>query len=216
MKRAWRLSWPGKEAWKLASVAALVLLALGALFLWRTIRYGFSVHDEPGQMEVMLAGRMRRFSTPAELRETRNPVPLTPEVLAEARGHFADHCASCHGNDGRGQTKIGQRLYPRAPDMTLAATQSLGDGELFSVIENGVRLTGMPGWGDGTAESGYGSWTLVHLVRHLPELTAREIEEMAALNPVSPAEMRSAQEEAAFLDGAEETNNQPEHSEHPH
>lgn len=202
-----------------AGIALLLALLFGGLLLfWRTIRYGFSVHDEPGAMEAMVAGKMRRWSTPAELRGLRNPVPRTPEVLAEARAHFADHCASCHGNDGKGDTKIGQRLYPRAPDMTLAATQSLTDGELFSIIENGVRLTGMPGWGDGTAESGYGSWTLVHLVRHLPDLTAQEIEEMRALNPVTPAEMLAAQEEAAFLEGADESNpaQESDHSAHPH
>lgn len=208
MSRSWRLVVPG-----------LVLpLALGGLFLWLTVRNGFSVHDEPGRLEVVLARKMRRWSVPADLRNKPNPVTLTPEVLAEARAHFADHCASCHGNDGKGQTQIGQRLYPRAPDMTLPATQSLGDGELFSIIENGVRLTGMPGWGDGTAESGYGSWTLVHLIRHLPELTAPEIEEMKALNPVSPAEIQSAQDEEAFLSGEEAANPQPEtgHSGHQH
>ena len=202
-----------------AGIALLLALLFGGLlFFWRTVRYGFSVHDEPGGMEAMVAGRMRHWSTPAELRGLRNPVKRTPEVLAEARAHFADHCAGCHGNDGKGQTKLGKRLYPRAPDMTLAATQDLGDGELFAIIENGVRLTGMPGWGDGTAESGYGSWTLVHLVRHLPNLTAQEIEEMRALNPVTPAEMRAAQEEAAFLEGADETNpaRETDHSAHPH
>lgn len=207
-----------KRSSKAGIALLLALLFGGLLFFWRTIRHGFSVHDEPGTMEAMVAGKMRRWSTPADLRGVRNPVTSTPEVLAEARAHFADHCASCHGNDGKGQTKIGQRLYPRAPDMTLAATQDLGDGELFAIIENGVRLTGMPGWGDGTAESGYGSWTLVHLVRHLPDLTAQEIEEMRALNPITPAEMLAAQEEAAFLEGADETNptQESDHSAHPH
>jgi mono/diheme cytochrome c family protein len=205
-----------RRGWKLGSAVLLAVLAMGLLFFWRTVRHGFSVHDQPGQMEVMLAGKMRRWSSPADLRDTRNPVALTPQVLAEARAHFADHCASCHANDGKGQTKIGQRLYPRAPDMTLAATQDLADGELFSIIENGVRLTGMPGWGDGTAESGYGSWTLVHFIRHLPALTALEIEEMQALNPISRREIQAANEEEAFLDGAEETSQQPEaaHSGH--
>jgi mono/diheme cytochrome c family protein len=109
-------------------------------------------------------------------------------VLAEARAHWADHCAVCHGNDGKGKTAIGEHLYPHAPDMTLRGTQALADGELFSIIENGIRLTGMPGWGAGTAESGYESWSLVHLIRHLPELTPEEIATMEALNPKTPVE----------------------------
>jgi hypothetical protein len=61
---------------------------------------------------------------PRSAREMKNPLPLTPELLTEARAHFADHCALCHGNDGRGQTQIGRNLYPKSPDMTLADTQS--------------------------------------------------------------------------------------------
>ncbi len=182
-------------------LAIAVLVTAAGFALWRAVRYGFSAHDQPTKIEALMAGKLRRWSTPAELRRMHNPVALSPDVLAEARGHFADHCASCHGNDGKGETQIGQRLYPRAPDMTLPATQTLSDGELFAIIENGIRLTGMPGWGEGTAESGYGSWTLVHFIRHLPELTPEEIAEMATLNPISPAEMRAAHEEEEFLAG---------------
>ena len=64
-----------------------------------------------------------------------------------------------------------------------AETQALTDGELFSIIEHGIRLTGMPGWGTGTAEGERESWGLVHLVRRLPMLTPEEIERMEGLNP---------------------------------
>jgi mono/diheme cytochrome c family protein len=60
---------------------------------------------------------MRHLAVPRAAREATNPLPLGPDVLARARAHFADHCASCHGNDGRGQTKLGRGLYPKAPDM---------------------------------------------------------------------------------------------------
>jgi mono/diheme cytochrome c family protein len=186
---------------KLALFAVGFLALLGGLLLWSLVRRGFSTHDEPSWIEARAARAMRQWSAPAGLRGARNPLPLTPRVLGEARAHWADHCASCHGNDGRGTTELGKRFYPRAPDMTLAATQSLSDGELFAIIENGIRLTGMPGWGDGTAESGYGSWGLVHLVRHLPKLTPEEIAGMEALNPKTPEEWEQIQAEEAFLSG---------------
>jgi mono/diheme cytochrome c family protein len=71
----------------------------------------------------------------------------TKQVLAEARAHFADHCAICHSNNGSGNTQIGQNLYPKAPDMRLPQTQNLSDGEIYYTIHNGIRLTGMPAWG---------------------------------------------------------------------
>src|SRR5262245_7104334 len=153
-----------RRRWKIALLLLVVTVVAAGVLLAATLRRGFSALDEPSAVEAILAARMRRWATPPELRDAKNPLPATPAVLAEARAHWADHCASCHGNDGKGQTTIGAHLYPRAPDMTLPRTQDLSDGELFAVIENGIRLTGMPGWGEGTAASGYGSWTLVHLI----------------------------------------------------
>jgi len=182
------------------ALAAVVLL-VAAFGFWRLLRRGFGTHQAPSAVEVLAARSMRSWSAPADLRHEKNPLPLTDEVLGEARAHWADHCALCHGNDGKGRTTIGERLYPRAPDMTLPATQELSDGEIFAVIENGVRLTGMPGWGDGTAHSARESWALVHFVRRLPALTAEEIQEMEAMNPKSPEEWQAMQEEQEFLAG---------------
>ncbi len=189
---------------KVTLLAVGVLVVLGGLLLSSTLRSGLSTHQEPPWMEAQAARLVRRWATPADLRGAANPLPLTPQVLAEALAHWADHCAVCHSNDGRGKTDIGGHLYPRAPDMTLRATQSLSDGELFAIIENGIRLTGMPGWGNGTAESGYDSWTLVHFIRHLPKLTPEELAEMEALNPVSPEELRERMAEEQFLEGGDE------------
>lgn len=180
----------------IVAVALITAIALGAM-----VRYGFSAHDQPTAIERMLARTMRHWAAPSDLRDRKNPIALTPAVLADARAHFADHCAVCHGNDGKGEGGMGKQMYPRAPDMTLAATQQLSDGELFSIIENGVRLTGMPGFGTGTAESAASSWTLVHFIRHLPKLSAEEIAQMEALNPKSPEEWQQMQQEAAFLAG---------------
>ncbi|HEX8154858.1 MAG TPA: c-type cytochrome [Thermoanaerobaculia bacterium] len=182
----------------LIAIAALLLAAIAVLL--SMARRGFSAHEEPSHMESVLARAMRHWAVPADLRDAKNPVPLTPEVLADGRAHFADHCAGCHGNDGKGSA-MGRQMYPEAPDMTLAATQSMSDGELFSIVENGIRLTGMPGFGTGTAASAYGSWGLVHFIRHLPKVTAEELAEMEKLNPKSPEEWRALQAEDAFLAG---------------
>ena len=83
--------------------------------------------------------------------------------------------------------------------MRLPATQELSDGELFYVIENGIRFTGMPAWSTGTADGEESSWRLVHFLRRLPQLTAGELEAMKARNPRSPEEIRLEIEEERFL-----------------
>jgi mono/diheme cytochrome c family protein len=147
-----------------------------------------------------VARQLRSLSLPADARRLKNPLTSSPELLQQAARHFADHCANCHGNDGRGDTEIGRGLYPRAPNMQSAATQQLSDGELYYIIQNGVRWTGMPAW----AEAGDhdDSWQLVWFIRHLPNLTEAEIRDMARFNPRSPAEIEEEREEQEFLKGA--------------
>lgn len=196
--------------------AAILLLIAGVLFA-RLLRHGLSAHDEPTKAEVVIAGALRRWASPADLRGKKSPVPASPEVLAESRSHFADHCAVCHGNDGKGQTTFGQKMFPRAPDMTLDATQRLSDGELFAVIENGIRLTGMPGWGDGTAESARGSWGLVHFVRNLSKLSEADLREMEKMNPMTREQFEQMAEEEAFLGGdTEPAESKPPPTRSPH
>src|SRR5207245_11731132 len=152
---------------------------------------------------VAVARRLRRLAIPASSRGLRNRVSPSKETLAAGRAHFADHCAICHANDGSGQTEMGRNLYPRAPDLRLAQTQELSDGELFYIIENGIRLTGMPGWGDGSEKSKRASWHLVAFIRHLPQITSGEKLEMERLNPKSPEEWREMEEDEKFLKGNE-------------
>ncbi len=171
-------------------IAIVVTIAAGATFV---ILRGAGARNEPSRIEAGVARTLRHFAIPSSLRDRRNPVPLTPEVLAEGRAHWADHCAVCHANDGSGNTEMGRNLYPRAPDMRKRDTQKLSDGEIFAIIRDGVRLSGMPAWGGNDTEN----WHLVHFIRHVPKITPEEIEEMKRLNPKSRDEI----EEEEFLQG---------------
>ncbi len=160
----------------IGGVAVLALLA-GALYLGFFIPgSGFSAKEDPSQLEELIARRARSLATPAGTKEMKNPYPDTPESLAAARAHWVDHCATCHALDGSGQTSIGQNLYPKAPDMRASTTQDLTDGELYSIIENGIRFTGMPAWGG--EHSPEDNWQLVMLIRRLPKLSPEELKEM--------------------------------------
>ncbi|PYR77816.1 MAG: cytochrome C [Acidobacteria bacterium] len=167
---------------------ALVLLVLalvvaGAVTIWYIQRNGFSARAKPGPIETAVALRLRSFTIPSAGME-----------------HFADHCAVCHANDGSGSTEIGGGLYPKPPDLKQERTQSLTDGELFHIIQNGVRFTGMPAFAGDDEEKdekpadkeGHGeqdSWRLVLFVRHLPKITPAELTAMKKLNPKAPDEM---------------------------
>jgi mono/diheme cytochrome c family protein len=193
-------------------VAAAATLAIGAAIFLSRAR-GFSAAEPPSAVERWLMPWLRATSIPAGAREKTNPVPDSPEVRAEAMAHWADHCAICHANNGSGDTEMGKHMYPPAPDMREAATQRLSDGELFYIIQNGVRVTGMPAWGaGGGAHNVEDSWKLVRFIRHLPQLSAEEEQKMRELNPKSPEELKEEEEEKEFLNGGS-TN---EHAHHEH
>ena len=179
----------------------VILIAAAGLFIVQG--RGFSARPQPSWLETRLALFMRGWMTPSTYKGLKNPVSNTPENFTVAREHFADHCASCHGNDGGGNTEMGRNLYPKAPDMRLPRTQTLSDGEIFYIIENGVMLTGMPGWSTGTPEGEKSSWQLVHFIRRLPSLTPEDLQEMERMNPVSRSQIEEAQKIEDFLKGGE-------------
>jgi mono/diheme cytochrome c family protein len=188
--------------WFLAGAIALIIVACGGgLIFLKTHANGFSARAQPSVLEGWAARQARAMALPAGAREHTNPVADSPEALADARAHWADHCAACHSNNGGGAAEMGKHMYPPAPDMRQAGTQDLTDGELFYIIQNGIRLTGMPSWGSGTSHDEEDSWKLVRLIRHLPKLSAEEEREMQELNPKSPQEMKEEQEERDFLNG---------------
>jgi mono/diheme cytochrome c family protein len=202
----------GKTFLRALLLLVLVAVVVAGISVYALTRRGLSTRVEPTRVEALVARSVRRLATPSAVRTQSNAVPKTREVLDEALAHFADHCATCHGNDGSGKTSIGRSFYPPTPDMRASATQSLSDGELFSIIENGIRLTGMPAWGDGTPEGERSSWELVHFIRTLPSLTTEQIERMEALNPRTPAEFREQEESRRFLAGEPDTAEPPKPS----
>jgi mono/diheme cytochrome c family protein len=196
----------------LAGALALLIVALAAGAVFVMGARGFSAREMPSAVERWVARRVRAMAAPGGARDLVNPVPNSPEVLAQARAHWADHCAGCHANNGSGDTEMGKRMYPPAPDMRQADTQQMTDGELFFIIQNGIRMTGMPAWGGASAHDEEDSWKLVRFIRHLPQITAQEEREMQSLNPKSPDEIQEEQEEKEFLNGEEPH----EHTEHEH
>ena len=152
-------------------VFAVALAAIGYTYV---ITHSFSARAKPSALEAAIARRLRGLATAPSVKALANPLAGTPLHIAEGRDHFADHCAVCHANDGSGKTPISEGLYPPAPDLRATDTQELTDGELLYIIKNGIRFTGMPGWGGSDAEN----WKLVLFIRHLPKITDEELELM--------------------------------------
>ncbi|MDP9052508.1 MAG: c-type cytochrome [Acidobacteriota bacterium] len=182
-------------------LALVVFTGIGAYVYMRTAMHGFSARAEPSRTETMLATYARATAMPSDARSLKNPVYASSDVLHESMAHFADHCAVCHANNGGGQTMFGNGLYPKPPDLRLPRTQNLTDGEIFYIVENGIRMSGMPAFGG--SDSSEDSWKLVYFIRHLPQLTPQEEAQMESLNPKTPEEAQEEKDEEQFLNDGE-------------
>ena len=206
----------------LVLIVVLGLLAAAAVSI---LHDGLSSRAQPSALEAGIARAARRMAMPSNAHTAKNPIADSPEIQREARLHFADHCAICHGNDGSADTMMGHGLYPKPPDLRATETQKLSDGDIFWIIQNGVRMTGMPAFGGIGSEhshsehsdsdshsNGYSdshsdtdtdsTWKLVRFIRHLPSLTEQERLEMEKYNPKGPEDREEEQKEQEFLNGA--------------
>ena len=172
-----------KTTLKVSAAVAATLLMVIAAGVGYVVATGLSARPAPGSIETRLARAVRRWAIPRNVRERTNPFASSTDAVAEGRHHFARYCATCHANDGDGETTMGKGLFPRAPDMRQAPTQELTDGEVFYIIEHGVRFTGMPAWGDGSTQGEELGWKLVQFIRQLPKLTPEDLKQMEQLNP---------------------------------
>jgi len=169
------------KPWKTVLLIVFVLAVAVAGYALTLVRRGFSALATPSEVEVFAATTARNMALPSSYRQLRNPIPPSAENIRRGMEHFSDHCATCHSNDGGGQSFFGKGLYPKPPDLRAAGTQNKSDGELYYTIQNGVRLSGMPAFSEAhTAEK---TWRLVLFIRHLPQITPEELNDMKGLNP---------------------------------
>ncbi|MBI4466383.1 MAG: cytochrome c [Acidobacteria bacterium] len=152
-----------QRAW-LALVLLVVLIVGGAGYA--ASQASLSALSQPGAVETYLATAAKGWLV---TRAARSPLPPAPpnDSASVASGYmqYGGRCAFCHGTDGTSPTDVGTSLYPRAVRLNSTAVQQYSDAELFVVIRDGIRLSGMPGFG--RIYSDRELWNLVHYVRSL-------------------------------------------------
>lgn len=149
---------------RIAWTMFLLVVILGVIGL---MSFNLTALPAPGHFETLLANRAKRFLVHRASRRGIPPRPLDKKTSIENGGeHYGLNCSICHADDGRGQREPGQWMYPRAADLTTKQVQSYSDEELFWIIQNGVRFTGMPGFEK--VETSDHIWDLVNYVRTLP------------------------------------------------
>jgi mono/diheme cytochrome c family protein len=146
----------------------LMLGVIGAML--GALLQGCAAAKPPSREETKLADAAKDVTIPLEAGKMKNPLPATDEVLSQGQEVFLGSCAQCHGADARGDTHIGRNMYPPAMDLSSPHVQHWSDAELFWIIQNGVRLTGMPAWKSSISDND--TWKLARFIHKLPRLDA--------------------------------------------
>jgi len=153
------------------SVALKHKLMLGVISaMLAALLPGCTADKHPSQAETSLANAAKDITIPLEAGKKKNPLPETDEVVSQGQEVFLASCAQCHGPNGRGDSNIGRNMDPPAMDLSSPHVQHWSDAELFWIIQNGVRLTGMPSWRSSISDND--TWELARFIHNLPRLDA--------------------------------------------
>ena len=160
----------------------LMLGALGAVL--GALLLGCKAGKQPSQAETSLANAAKDVIIPLEAGKMKNPLPETDEVVSQGQEVFLGSCAQCHGADARGDTNVGRNMNPPAMDLSSPHVQHWSDAELFWIIQNGVRLTGMPSWKSSISDND--TWKLARFIHNLPRL------DVASASAAVPSQAQAA------------------------
>lgn len=178
-----------------------ILIALFVGIVFWTGSYNVAATNSAGQFERKFAAFALDHAIEKRAPTQSNPF-TKPEDIRAGLAHFKENCLDCHGAPGVEESEFGQGLNPPAPDLTLPAVQRMRDGELYWVVANGIRMTGMPAFSPTHKPDEI--WKMVAFVRHMPEITKEEQQVLKA-----------GREEEAGHHEAGETAGSPEKKEGP-
>lgn len=154
----------------------LLLVILAALFIFSG-RYNIAAVEPHSTAERWLFATVRDQSVTSHSQVIQPPSSLTDPARIQAGFHeYQEMCFTCHGAPGRKPSEIGQGLNPEPPKLDAEAVQARSDAQLFWIVKNGLRMTGMPAFGPTHDEETL--WSIVAFLRKLPEIKPQEYSAM--------------------------------------
>lgn len=151
------------KGWLIAAIIIVLVLG-GAAYCITT--FNMSAAQDPGRAETFIANTIREWY----VRRGADKVPASTVAnnassISQGEGLYSMECAQCHGEDGRKPMPIGNAMNPRVPDLSSEDTQEMSDKELFWIIKNGIRFSGMPSFADINSDPEI--WQITYYVRSL-------------------------------------------------
>lgn len=155
-------------------VTAILLIIIAAVVIIVTGKYDVAATVPENGFERMVLGNVMSFSVRAHAGPDVSKT-WTHEQMHQGFQEYNEMCVYCHGAPGREASDIGKGLRPPPPNLVKAA-QRWSNSELFWIIKNGIKMTGMPAFGPTHSDDTL--WSIVGFVKELPDMTADQYSHM--------------------------------------
>jgi mono/diheme cytochrome c family protein len=156
----------------LATILFVVLLQVfGTAAVIYSGLFNVAASDPHWSLTQMIINIARVRSIKTHAADIAPPVSLADHKRVVAgTSHFAEQCVSCHSAPGVQSAELANGMYPQPPVLTDSAKE-WSPGELFWIIRNGIKMSGMPAW---PARSDDDLWDIIAFLQKLPSMSEQE------------------------------------------
>jgi mono/diheme cytochrome c family protein len=152
-------------------VGALLVLGAGAALVFSIGAYDVAA-SRPADVMDRLAVWVKVRSVSRHAKSVSWPAARDAADIEKGLQHYSQNCLPCHGAPGVEGMAFREGMFPAPPEIDEDQVQRWSDSELFWIVKNGIRMTGMPAFGENHADEEIAA--IVAFVRHAPKLTEPE------------------------------------------
>lgn len=156
-------------------LGVLAVIAAGVGYVYSGA-FNVAAGEPHTALEVWIFRTAMETSVKARARDIAPPSVPRSQKIGEAFRMFDEMCTQCHGAPGKDPTMVGKGLNPPPPSLS-NATERWSRAEVFWIVKNGIKMTGMPAFGP--THSDEELWLLVAFLQRLPNIPPEEFNEMA-------------------------------------
>ncbi len=159
----------------LASIILVIIAVLG--FVYSGMFNVSTQWEDPAVLRWMMIAT-REASIESHAKNIKAPILGSATQIENGFRSYREMCAVCHTPPSGSDSPIKQGLNPPPPDLAEAEDHAMSNAELFWVIKNGIRMTGMPAWGPSHDDAEI--WDIVAFLKALPTIDANEYKRLDA------------------------------------
>lgn len=161
---------------------------LVAIAIWLTVAYtgayNVAASDQHADAVRWTLDTTMHRSVERRSGDVALPETFTDELVAEGAGHYAESCVYCHGAPGQEPADWSRGMRPEPPHLTEAAAEWSAK-EIYWIVENGIKMSGMPAFGAHHGPEGIAALTA--FVSQLPGLSPDDYRALTGDEPAANA-----------------------------